>query len=102
MAKLDDYRECDRCNCIYEAIDVSYPNMTIILQRHRPIPGYYRFHELDLFKVKHKETNQIYQVLNVWFDEILHQTYFLIWDNNGWRWRPAHKFVPPNMEIKNE
>ena len=55
-----------------------------------------------MFKVKHKETNQIYQVLDVWFDEILHQTYFLIWDNNGWRWRPARKFVPPNMEVKNE
>lgn len=48
MAKLDNYRECDRCNRLYKATDVSYPNMTIILQRHRPIPGYYRFHELDL------------------------------------------------------
>jgi len=48
MAKLDNYRECDRCNCLYEEIDVFYPNMTIILQKHRPVPGYYRFHELDL------------------------------------------------------
>lgn len=55
-----------------------------------------------MFKVKRIDTGVIYQVLDVWFDDVLHQTYFLIWDNNGWRWRPAHKFVPPGVEINGE
>ena len=55
-----------------------------------------------MFKVKRIDTGKIYQVLDVWFDDILHQTYFLIWENNGWRWRPATKFVPPGVEIENE
>lgn len=53
-----------------------------------------------MFNVKRIDTNQIYQVLDVYFDELFHQTYFLVWDNDNWRWRPAKKFVPPNYEIK--
>ena len=53
-----------------------------------------------MFKVKHKKTKQIYQVLDTWFDELFHTTYFLIWENNGWRWRLAKNFVPPGVEIK--
>lgn len=51
-----------------------------------------------MFNVKRIDNNQIYQVLDVYFDELFHQTYFLIWDNNNWRWRPAYKFVPPNYK----
>lgn len=51
-----------------------------------------------MFKVKNKETKKIVQVLDTYFDEIFHHTYFLIWDSNGWRWRPAKNFVPPNYE----
>lgn len=51
-----------------------------------------------MFKVKHKTTQQIYQVLDTYFDDIFHQTYFLIWENDNWRWRPARLFVPPNYE----
>ena len=52
-----------------------------------------------MFKVKRKDNEIIYQVLDTWFDEYFHKTYFLIWDNNGWRWRPADNFVPPGVEI---
>lgn len=55
-----------------------------------------------MFNVKRIDTNQIYQVLDVYFDELFHQTYFLVWDNDNWRWRPAKKFVPPNYEVKKE
>ena len=55
-----------------------------------------------MFKAKRKDTGIIYQVLDTWFDDLFHITYFLIWDNNGWRWRPADKFVPPSVEVKNE
>lgn len=55
-----------------------------------------------MFKVKRKDTGEIYQVLDVYYQELYHQTYFLVWDNNGWRWRPATSFVPPNYEAKEE
>ena len=55
-----------------------------------------------MFKVKRVDNGKIYQVLDTWFDDTLLQTYFLIWDNNGWRWRPAKKFIPPGIEIENE
>jgi len=51
-----------------------------------------------MFKVKHKETKKIYQVLDTYLDSIHGVTMFLIWDNKGWRWRPAHNFIPPNWE----
>ena len=50
----------------------------------------------QMFKVKRKDNDKIYQVLDTCCDNIFHFTYFLVWDNDGWRWRPADKFVPPN------
>lgn len=55
-----------------------------------------------MFNVKRKETRKIYQVLDTHVEPPFHYTYFLIWENDGWRWRPAHRFVPPNYEIKKE
>lgn len=52
-----------------------------------------------MFKVKRKDTGQIYQVLDTYLDEYFHLTYFLIWENDGWRWRLAKNFVPPGVEI---
>ena len=54
-----------------------------------------------MFRVKRIKTGEILQVLDTWFDELFHQTYFLVWENNGWRWRPASSFVPPNWEESN-
>lgn len=51
-----------------------------------------------MFKVKKKENEKIYQVLDTSVDDIYGLTYFLIWENNGWRWRDAKNFVPPNWE----
>lgn len=51
-----------------------------------------------MFKVKRKDNQKIYQVLDTYLDLTLQQTYFLIWENDNWRWRPANKFVPPNYE----
>lgn len=51
-----------------------------------------------MFRAKRKNTEEIFQVLDTYLDEIFGQTYFLIWENNGWRWRPAKNFVPPNWE----
>lgn len=50
-----------------------------------------------MFKVKKKGTNEIVIVLDTYLDDILAVTYFLIWENNGWRWRPASNYVPPNF-----
>lgn len=55
-----------------------------------------------MFKVKDKKTSEIKIVLDTYFDDMFHNTYFFMWDNNGWRWRPAHNFVPPNVEIGGE
>lgn len=55
-----------------------------------------------MFKVKKISNKQIYQVLDTWFDSQFNQTYFLIWENNGWRWRPAKNFVPPGVKLENE
>lgn len=51
-----------------------------------------------MFKVKRKNNQQTYQVLDTYLDLTLQQTYFLIWENDNWRWRPADKFVPPNYK----
>lgn len=53
-----------------------------------------------MFNAKRIDSGKIYQVLDVIFNDTFHTTHFLVWDNNGWRWRPADKFVPPNVEIK--
>ena len=55
-----------------------------------------------MFRAKRKNTEEIFQVLDTYLDEIFGQTYFLIWENNGWRWRPAKNFVPPNWEAKDK
>lgn len=54
--------------------------------------------ERIMFKVKKKGTEEISIVLDTYLDDILAVTYFLIWENNGWRWRPAQNYVPPNWE----
>lgn len=51
-----------------------------------------------MFKVKDKKTKQIVTVLDTAIDEIYGETFFLIWENKGWRWRNAQRFVPPNWE----
>ena len=51
-----------------------------------------------MFKVKRIDTEQIYMVLDTYCEPTFHQTYFLIWDNDGWRWRPSDRFVPPSYE----
>lgn len=53
-----------------------------------------------MFKAKRIDTGEIYTVLDTYFDDMFHYTYFLVWDNNGWRWREACMFVPPNVEIE--
>jgi len=54
-----------------------------------------------MFKAKRKDSGQVYQILDTFFDPVTQYTYFLIWENNGWRWRPASKFVPPNWKGDN-
>lgn len=53
-----------------------------------------------MFKVKYKKTNEVVVVLGTYLDPIYSTTYFLIWENEGWRWREASRFVPPNYEVK--
>ena len=50
-----------------------------------------------MFKVRKKGTDEIVQVLDVYLTN-LGVTYFFIWENNGWRWRVADNFVPPNYK----
>lgn len=51
-----------------------------------------------MFKVKRKETGEVNLVLDTYCDPDFHLTYFFMWENGGWRWRPANKYVPPNWE----
>jgi hypothetical protein len=37
-----------------------------------------------MFKVKHKKDSKIVQVLDTAIDEVCGNTFFLIWENNGW------------------
>jgi hypothetical protein len=55
-----------------------------------------------MFNAKRIDTGEIFQVLDTHFDSKYTLTYFLVWDNGGWRWRPARNFVPPNVEVKND
>ena len=50
-----------------------------------------------MFKVKEIKTQKIYQVLDTYCDDY-GKAFFLIWENEGWRWRPADNFVPPNYK----
>ena len=52
-----------------------------------------------MFKAKRIDTNEIQTILDTFYDLEFHRTYFLVWSNNGWRWRPADKYVPPNVPI---
>lgn len=54
-----------------------------------------------MFKAKRKSNGEILQVLSVYIDDVNGTTFFFVWENNGWRWRPADSFVPPNYEIPN-
>ena len=51
-----------------------------------------------MFKVRRKGQMEIIPVLSVYMDNITAQTFFFIWENDGWRWRPAENFVPPNYK----
>ena len=53
-----------------------------------------------MFKAKRKSNNEIYQILSTYVEEISGTTFFLVWESDDWRWRPASSFVPPNYEIK--
>lgn len=53
-----------------------------------------------MFRVKNKKTGEISTVLSTYLDTNFPITFFLIWENDGWRWRPAENYVPPNYEIK--
>ena len=49
-----------------------------------------------MFKAKRIDNEEIETILAVDYFDSFHQTYFLTW-KDGWRWRPAHKYVPPNV-----
>ena len=55
-----------------------------------------------MFKAKKIKTGEIVQVLDTYIDDYFNITYFLIWENNGWRWRLAKNFVPPGVEIEKD
>lgn len=50
-----------------------------------------------MFKAKRIDTGEIETILAVDYYDAFHQTYFFVWSNNAWRWRPAHRYVPPNV-----
>jgi len=52
-----------------------------------------------MFKAKRIDSGEVQTVLAVSYHELFHQTYFFVWANDGWRWRPAHNYVPPNVDI---
>ena len=53
-----------------------------------------------MFRATDKVTKNIVQVLDTMIDEIYGVTFFLIWENNGWRWRPAKNYIPPNYALE--
>ena len=52
-----------------------------------------------MFKAKRIDNGNIETILAVDYNDTWHQTYFLVWSAGAWRWRPAHKYVPPAVEI---
>ncbi len=50
-----------------------------------------------MFKAKRIDTDTVETILAVNYNDTFHQTYFLVWSAGAWRWRPAHKYVPPNV-----
>lgn len=53
-----------------------------------------------MFKVKRIKDGEIFQVLDTYIDDMYGITYFFLWDNDGWHWRAAKNYCPPNYEIK--
>ena len=51
-----------------------------------------------MFKAKRIDTGIVETILAVDYNDTFHQTYFLVWAADAWRWRPAHKYVPPNVD----
>ena len=51
-----------------------------------------------MFKAKRIDSGVIDMILAVDHNDTFQQTYFLIW-KDGWRWRPAHKYVPPSVDL---
>ena len=49
-----------------------------------------------MFKVKSVKTGEITTALSAFCDEF-GGAWFLFWENDGWRWRPADNFCPPNV-----
>jgi len=52
-----------------------------------------------MFKVKNIKTTEIVPVLSAYCDDY-GKSWFLLWENDSWRWRPADNFVPPNYTPK--
>lgn len=52
-----------------------------------------------MFKVKNIKTNEIIPVLSAYCDDF-GKSWFLFWEHDAWRWRPADNFCPPNYEPK--
>lgn len=52
-----------------------------------------------MFKAKNIKTDEIVQVLEAYCDEY-GKTWFLLWVKDGWRWRAANDFCPPNYVKK--
>lgn len=53
-----------------------------------------------MFKAKRIDNGNIETILAVDYNDTFHQTYFLVWSAGAWRWRPAHKYIPPGIEIE--
>lgn len=51
-----------------------------------------------MFNVKSIKSEEVTKVLDVYLDPIFGVTMFLIWENGGWRWRPASNYIPPNWK----
>lgn len=50
-----------------------------------------------MFRAKRKKDEMIFQILDTYCDEY-GKTWFLLWENEGWRWCAANEFVPPNYK----
>lgn len=51
-----------------------------------------------MFNVKNIKNEENTKVLDVYLDPVFGVTMFLIWENGGWRWRPASNYIPPNWK----
>ena len=52
-----------------------------------------------MFKVKEIKSGKIVQALSTYCDEY-GKAWFLFWENERWRWRPADNYCPPNYTPK--